>query len=116
MLTAVVGLPTTPSAFAVETSGYDASPYAYDAPARLSSPDTVATYLGVAPTGPGAGLWASPVAIRDRGVAANTAATSERISSPLWTATKSDGPCPKFLDTLVGDYAARSRVAARVFS
>ncbi len=72
VLTAVVGLLTTSSAFAVATSGYDASPYAYDAPARLSSPDTVADGRG-SPAGTTATSWASPVSVGGRGVAANTA-------------------------------------------
>ncbi len=74
VLTAVVGLLTTSSAFAVATSGYDASPYAYDAPARLSSPDTVADGRG-SPAGTTATSWASPVSVGGRGVAAETEAS-----------------------------------------
>jgi hypothetical protein len=72
------------------TCAYDTPAHVYDAPARLSSPDTVATDVRGSPPGLGDVSWGRSVSVARGVVAAESVATSERISSPLWTATKSD--------------------------
>ena len=52
---------------------YGGAVYAYDAPARLSSSDTVATGTWGSPSGPGAVSWVSPVSAESDVDAANTA-------------------------------------------
>jgi len=65
-------LGASPASAATTTYAYDSVAYAYDAPALLSPPDTVATDARSSPPGPGAASWGRPVAIGGFGVAANT--------------------------------------------
>lgn len=58
----------------VATSAYDTPAYAYDAPARLASPDTATTGARGSPAGPGAVSWGSAVFVRGDVVAAETGA------------------------------------------
>ena len=72
------------------TSTYEGVPFVYDGPGLLSSSGTAPEAARGSPSRPEAASWESPAAVRDHGVAANTVTTSERISSPLWTAGKTD--------------------------
>lgn len=72
VLSGAVGLLAAAPMFAMATT-YDTAAYAYDAPARLSSPDTVATDARGSPSGPGVGSWVSTVSVGDDGVAAESA-------------------------------------------
>jgi hypothetical protein len=62
---------------ATTTYTYDTAVYAYDAPARLSSPDTVATEARGSPAVPRAVSWVSPVFVRGDGVAAEAGAAAD---------------------------------------
>jgi hypothetical protein len=68
LLAGVFGMPASTSA-ATPTYSYDT----YDAPVRLSPPGTVATGAWGSVSGPRVAPRVSPVTIRDRAVAANTA-------------------------------------------
>lgn len=70
---AVSLLAAGPVAAAAGASHYDTAAYVYDAPALLSSPDTAPKDARGSPAASDAGSWLSPVSVRDRGVAANTA-------------------------------------------
>ncbi|MCL3862095.1 hypothetical protein [Actinotalea sp. K2] len=73
MLTVVACLfSALPAAAMAPPSIYDATVYAYDAPALLPSPDTLPEARG-SPSGPGAGSWVSPLSVLDDVDAANTA-------------------------------------------
>ncbi|HEY0259682.1 MAG TPA: hypothetical protein VGC18_07515 [Lacisediminihabitans sp.] len=64
---AVAPLPAVTAAYT-----YNGATYTYEAPARLSSSDTVATGARWSPSGPGAVSWGRSASVRDRGDAANT--------------------------------------------
>lgn len=78
-----------PALAGTELSTYDAAAYTYDAPARLSSPDTAPKDARGSPPGPGATSWASPVSVGGRGVAAN----SGRGLSNLGGVISEEGEC-----------------------
>lgn len=62
-----------PVAAEAAVSHYDTAAYVYDAPALLSSPDTVATGTRGSPSGLGAASWVTPVSVARNVVAAETA-------------------------------------------
>jgi hypothetical protein len=73
VLAAAVGmLVATPTPAMAATYAYDTVSYTYDAPARLSSSDTVATEARGSPSGPGATSWETSVSVAGDVVAANT--------------------------------------------
>lgn len=63
------------------TCAYDTPAYAYDVPAQLSSPDTVASYAWGSPSGPGVEPGVSPVSIARAGVAANAEAPLIKVGA-----------------------------------
>lgn len=60
-----------PASAAAPPSTYDPTVHAYDAPALLPSPDTVATEARGLPSGSGAGSWVGPLSVREYVVATN---------------------------------------------
>lgn len=74
VLALVVGLVgAQPASAATATYPYDITAYAYDAPARLSPPHSVAAGARGSPERPGVTSWVSSALSGGRGVAANTA-------------------------------------------
>jgi len=72
-----IALFTAGSALAgTELFTYSTAAHTYDAPARLSSPDTAATGARGSPSGPEAASWGSPASARDHGVAADSEAAA----------------------------------------
>lgn len=67
---AVVAGVFSPAPAPVAVAHYDTVAYTYDAPARLSSPDSVARDAWVSTSGPEVGSWVSPVSVRGDVVAA----------------------------------------------
>ena len=71
----VFGVPVSATAVAAPAAySYDAATHAYDGPARLSSPHSVARDARGSPSGPGAVSWGRSVSVGGVVVAANTAA------------------------------------------
>lgn len=86
---------------------YDAAAYRYDAPALLSSLDSVARDARVSPSGAEAVSWVSPASVRDRCVAADTApgALSRVACFVGGTAVlMADGTSRAIEDVAVGDW------------
>lgn len=73
---------------------YDATTYAYDAPAGLSTSHASVEAARGSPVGPGAALWGRSVAVRDFGLAANTADDLVNLASPARTSHILDGHMP----------------------
>ena len=95
VLAQVVGIAGAVSAWAAATTyAYDTAAYTYDAPALLSSPDTAKLSVRGSPTAPEVGSWVSPVSVRDRGVAANSAADVARPLSQAEARTLTDALRP----------------------
>jgi hypothetical protein len=73
---AVAPLPAVTAAYT-----HNGATYTYDAPARLSSSDTVATDARGSPSGPGAASWETPVSVAGDVDAANTAGRAAASST-----------------------------------
>jgi hypothetical protein len=81
VLVAVIGMVSVALApAALVTHAYDSVGYSYDAPAELSSPDTVTTYVRGSPERPGAVSWGRSAFVRDDVDAANAEAGASRVN------------------------------------
>lgn len=110
MAVAVSLLAAGPVAAAAGASHYDTAAYAYDAPALLSSPDTGASDARGSPSGPEVASSVSPVSVRDRGVAANTAAD---VPTVVFSRSRAPGIAQNFDDAVAnGAPTQLNRVSA----
>jgi hypothetical protein len=88
VLVAVIGMVSVALApAALVTHAYDSVGYSYDAPAELSSPDTVTTYVRGSPERPGAVSWGRSAFVRDDVDAANSGARSSNVVDDVMAET-----------------------------